>query len=104
MEDSLEDRKKRSCADCMEHGILAMKLGQLCQWKESHEIGTSKWRTKIEEEMTDHKVESMEVRRSLEKSIESKTANLKNWAIATLSTTIATLVALLANFIFKAGP
>jgi hypothetical protein len=91
------EEENKECNKCLQHYGITMKLGELCEWRKSHEIGTNKWRTKMEEEVTEQKLEAVKVHADIDKKIDAKIGNLKTWAIANLTGIIIVLFTLLAN-------
>jgi hypothetical protein len=92
------------CKECMQHGIHSLKLGQLCQWKESHEIGTNKWRTNMEQEFSKLRREKIKEHNELRNEYKEIASNLKTWAIANLTGIVVVLIVLVANLIVKVKP
>ena len=99
----MDDKNKinRHCDNCMEHGIMALKVGEMCQWQRAHETGTNKWRSNMEKElaMLEKKkiIEHGEIRDEF-KAVENR---LSKWAIANLTGISLVLITLLLHLIFR---
>lgn len=65
---------RMNCNECLEHGVVTLKLGQLCGWKEAHEQDTKEWREKVND----------------------KFGSLNKWAIANLTALCLTLIGIIA--------
>ena len=97
----MQDNERRSCADCLEHDMVSMKVGQVCQWMTSHEAGTKRWRERMENEIHRIDLEKLKGYSSLEKQIQQTESRFSKWFIANLTGIILTLLALLGNILIN---
>ena len=97
----IEDNIRPECKNCMDHGIVTLKLGQICQWKEAHDAGTNKWRTHMEKEINTMKQEKIEEHNELRNESAKMKSELKTYAIANLTGLVMVLLVLLAHLVFR---